>query len=105
MASPHILAARAARLSNLLSPAHARRKPCKVHGSLQAPITVAGSPPAPSMARRMLRLRLLFLVVAVPLGLWLLLPVFSGGAPPTLSGKIDSKRRQIERQEGRASAS
>jgi len=53
------------------------------------------------MARRMLRLRLLFLVVAVPLGLWLLLPVFSGGAPPTLSGKIDSKRRQIEAKKGR----
>jgi murein DD-endopeptidase MepM/ murein hydrolase activator NlpD len=52
------------------------------------------------MARRMLRLRLLVAVVAVPLALWLVLPVFSSGEPP-LSSRIDSKRRQIEAKKGR----
>jgi murein DD-endopeptidase MepM/ murein hydrolase activator NlpD len=48
------------------------------------------------MARRMSRLRLLFAVAALPLALWLLLPVLSDGAP--LQSKIDSKKRQIERK-------
>ena len=45
------------------------------------------------MARRMSRLRLLFVVAALPFALWLALPVLSDGAP--LSSKIESKRRAI----------
>jgi murein DD-endopeptidase MepM/ murein hydrolase activator NlpD len=48
------------------------------------------------MARRMSRLRLLIVVAALPLALWLLVPVLSDGAP--LQSKIDSKKRQIERK-------
>ena len=50
----------------------------------------------PRMARRMSRLRLLLLVAALPLALWLFVPVLSDGAP--LQSKIDSKKRQIERK-------
>jgi peptidoglycan DL-endopeptidase CwlO len=50
------------------------------------------------MARRMLRLRLLSVVVAVPLCLWLVVPVLSDGEP--ISTKIDSKRRQIDAKKG-----
>jgi murein DD-endopeptidase MepM/ murein hydrolase activator NlpD len=51
------------------------------------------------MARRMHRLRLLILVAAMPLGLWLFVPVLSDGAP--LSSRIESKKRAIERKKGR----
>jgi peptidoglycan DL-endopeptidase CwlO len=51
------------------------------------------------MARRMSRLRLLAAVVALPLSLWLFVPVLSDGAP--LSSRIDEKRREIERKKGR----
>ena len=51
------------------------------------------------MARRMHRLRLLILVAAMPLGLWLFVPVLSDGAP--LSSRIESKKRAIEEKKGR----
>jgi len=51
------------------------------------------------MARRMSRLRLVFLVAALPLVLWLFMPVLSGGAP--LQSRIEEKRRQIERKKSR----
>jgi murein DD-endopeptidase MepM/ murein hydrolase activator NlpD len=51
------------------------------------------------MARRMYRLRLLFLVAAMPLALWLALPVLSDGAP--LQSKIESKKREIAAKKGR----
>jgi murein DD-endopeptidase MepM/ murein hydrolase activator NlpD len=51
------------------------------------------------MARRMHRLRLLILVAAMPLGLWLFVPVLSDGAP--LSSRIESKKRAIEQKKGR----
>jgi peptidoglycan DL-endopeptidase CwlO len=51
------------------------------------------------MARRMSRLRLLIVVAALPLGLWLFVPMLSDGAP--LSSKIDEKKREIERKKGR----
>jgi peptidoglycan DL-endopeptidase CwlO len=53
----------------------------------------------PRMARRMSRLRLLVLVAALPLVLWLFVPVLSGGQ--SLSGRIEQKKRQIERKKGR----
>jgi murein DD-endopeptidase MepM/ murein hydrolase activator NlpD len=56
------------------------------------------------MARRM-RLGLFAGVVALPLVLWLALPVLSSGSPESrnraLEGKIDSKRGQIDRRRGR----
>jgi murein DD-endopeptidase MepM/ murein hydrolase activator NlpD len=51
------------------------------------------------MARRMYRLRLLFVVAAMPLALWLAVPVLSDGAP--LQGKIESKKRKIAEKKGR----
>jgi murein DD-endopeptidase MepM/ murein hydrolase activator NlpD len=57
----------------------------------------AGVPPR--MARRMSRLRLFFLVAALPLVLWLFVPVLSDGQ--SLSGRIEQKKRQIERKKGR----
>jgi murein DD-endopeptidase MepM/ murein hydrolase activator NlpD len=51
------------------------------------------------MARRMSRLRLLILVAAIPLAVWLAVPVLSDGAP--LSSRIDSKKREIEQKKGR----
>jgi peptidoglycan DL-endopeptidase CwlO len=51
------------------------------------------------MARRMYRLRLLFVVAAMPLALWLAVPVLSDGAP--LQGKIESKKRKIAAKKGR----
>ena len=51
------------------------------------------------MARRMYRLRLLFLVAAMPLALWLAMPVLSDGAP--LQSKIESKKHAIEEKKGR----
>src|SRR5215216_1579916 len=51
------------------------------------------------MRRRMPRLRLLALIIAMPFVLWLFVPVLSDGAP--LSSKIDEKRRAIERKKGR----
>jgi peptidoglycan DL-endopeptidase CwlO len=51
------------------------------------------------MARRMYRLRLVFVVAALPLGLWLAVPVLSDGAP--LSSKIESKRRAIAKKKSR----
>src|SRR5918997_5030633 len=53
----------------------------------------------PRMARRMYRLRLFFLVAAMPLALWLAAPVLSDGAP--LQSKIESKKREIEAKKGR----
>jgi murein DD-endopeptidase MepM/ murein hydrolase activator NlpD len=53
------------------------------------------------MARRMPRLRLLLLAAALPLALWLALPVLSDGAPPSISGRIDAKKRQIAAKRGR----
>ena len=47
----------------------------------------------------MYRLRLVILVAAMPLALWLCVPVLSDGAP--LSSRIDSKKRAIERKKGR----
>jgi murein DD-endopeptidase MepM/ murein hydrolase activator NlpD len=52
------------------------------------------------MARRMLRLRLLILVAAIPLALWLFVPVLSDGAPRNLTGKIEAKQRQIDAKKG-----
>jgi peptidoglycan DL-endopeptidase CwlO len=51
------------------------------------------------MARRMYRLRLLSLAAALPLALWLFVPVLSDGAP--LQSKIESKKRQIEKKRSR----
>jgi len=51
------------------------------------------------MARRMSRLRLVIAVAAMPLALWLAVPVLSDGSP--LSSRIQEKRRQIERKKGR----
>jgi peptidoglycan DL-endopeptidase CwlO len=51
------------------------------------------------MARRMYRLRLLILVAAMPLALWLAVPVLSDGAP--LSSRIESKKREIDKKKGR----
>jgi peptidoglycan DL-endopeptidase CwlO len=51
------------------------------------------------MARRMYRLRLLVLAAALPLGLWLFVPVLSDGAP--LQSKIESKKRQIAKKRSR----
>jgi peptidoglycan DL-endopeptidase CwlO len=51
------------------------------------------------MARRMSRLRLLIVAAALPLGLWLFVPVLSDGAP--LQSKIDSKRREIAKKKSR----
>jgi murein DD-endopeptidase MepM/ murein hydrolase activator NlpD len=48
------------------------------------------------MARRMPRLRLIVLVAALPLALWLVVPVLSDGAP--LTSRIEEKRRQIEKK-------
>jgi len=45
------------------------------------------------------RLRLVILVAAMPLGLWLFVPVLSDGAP--LSSRIESKKRAIEQKKGR----
>jgi peptidoglycan DL-endopeptidase CwlO len=51
------------------------------------------------MARRMSRMRLLLVVAAIPLALWLTVPVLSDGAP--LSTKIESKKRAIAEKKGR----
>ena len=51
------------------------------------------------MARRMSRLRIIAAVAALPLSLWLFVPVLSDGAP--LSTRIDEKRRAIERKKDR----
>ena len=51
------------------------------------------------MARRMSRLRLLIVVAALPLALWLALPVLSDGAP--LSSQIEAKKRAIAEKKGR----
>ena len=51
------------------------------------------------MPRRMSRLRLLALIVALPFGLWLFLPVLSDGAP--LQSRIQEKRRAIERKKAK----
>jgi murein DD-endopeptidase MepM/ murein hydrolase activator NlpD len=48
------------------------------------------------MARRMFRTRIFIGVAALPLALWLFVPVLSDGAP--LQSKIESKKRQIERK-------
>ena len=53
------------------------------------------------MARRMPRVRLLIVVAAIPLALWLVVPVLSDGAPRGIAGKIEVKRRQIEHKKGR----
>ena len=47
----------------------------------------------------MYRLRLLVLAAALPLGLWLFVPVLSDGAP--LQSKIESKKRQIAKKRSR----
>src|SRR4051812_7916823 len=52
------------------------------------------------MARRMQRLRLLIPVVAIPLALWLAVPVVSDGSPSSIAGRIESKQRQIDRKKG-----
>jgi len=59
----------------------------------------SGRCPIPSMARRMSRLRLVLLVAAMPLALWMLVPVLSDGAP--LSSRIESKKRAIDQKKGR----
>jgi murein DD-endopeptidase MepM/ murein hydrolase activator NlpD len=51
------------------------------------------------MARRMSRLRLLAAVAALPLALWLFVPVVSDGAP--LSSRIEAKKRAIDAKRGR----
>ena len=51
------------------------------------------------MARRMLRLRLGILVAAIPLVLWLFVPVLSDGAP--LTSRIDQTKTQIDKAKGR----
>jgi murein DD-endopeptidase MepM/ murein hydrolase activator NlpD len=59
--------------------------------------------PSPSMARRMaLRLRILLGAVALPLLLWLGLPMISTAASgPAIQHRIDSKRSQIEANKSR----
>ena len=47
----------------------------------------------------MSRLRLIALIVALPFGLWLFLPVLSDGAP--LQSRIEEKRRAIERKKAK----
>ena len=47
----------------------------------------------------MYRLRLLFMVAAIPLALWLAVPVISDGSP--LTSRIESKKRKIEQKKGR----
>jgi murein DD-endopeptidase MepM/ murein hydrolase activator NlpD len=59
----------------------------------------SGRRSTPSMARRMSRLRLVILVAAMPLALWMLVPVLSDGAP--LSSRIESKKHAIEQKKGR----
>jgi peptidoglycan DL-endopeptidase CwlO len=51
------------------------------------------------MARRMYRLRLLTVVAAMPLALWLFVPVLSDGAP--LTSRIESKKHAIAKKKGR----
>ena len=51
------------------------------------------------MPRRMSRLRLCVLVAAMPLALWLAVPVLSDGAP--LPSKIESKKRAIAEKKSR----
>jgi peptidoglycan hydrolase CwlO-like protein len=51
------------------------------------------------MARRMHRLRLGILVAALPLALWLFVPVLSDGAP--LTSRIDQKKAQIDKVKGK----
>jgi murein DD-endopeptidase MepM/ murein hydrolase activator NlpD len=51
------------------------------------------------MARRMYRLRLLLVAAALPLALWLFVPVLSDGAP--LSSRIESKKREIAQKRSR----
>jgi len=51
------------------------------------------------MARRMSRLRLSIAVAALPLTLWLFVPVLSDGAP--LSSRIEAKKRAIAEKRGR----
>jgi murein DD-endopeptidase MepM/ murein hydrolase activator NlpD len=46
------------------------------------------------------RLRLLILVAAMPLVLWLAVPVLSDGAPQNIAGKIERKQRQIAAKKG-----
>jgi peptidoglycan DL-endopeptidase CwlO len=55
------------------------------------------------MARRMTRrLGLLLVVVALPLALWGVLPMFSGAeSPGSIQNRIDAKRNQIEQRKGR----
>jgi murein DD-endopeptidase MepM/ murein hydrolase activator NlpD len=43
-----------------------------------------------------MRLRLLISVAALPLVLWAALPLVSSGAPRSIQGKIEDKRRQLE---------
>ena len=47
----------------------------------------------------MSRLRLLVLVAAIPLALWMLSPVLSDGAP--LSSRIEDKKQEIDKDKGR----
>ena len=47
----------------------------------------------------MSRLRLLVLVAAIPLALWMLSPVLSDGAP--LSSRIEEKKQEIDKDKGR----
>jgi peptidoglycan DL-endopeptidase CwlO len=51
------------------------------------------------MARRMHRLRLGILVAALPLALWLFVPVLSDGAP--LTSRIDQKKAEIVKVKGK----
>jgi murein DD-endopeptidase MepM/ murein hydrolase activator NlpD len=51
------------------------------------------------MARRMHRLRLGILVAALPLALWLFVPVLSDGAP--LTSRIDQKKAEIDKVKGK----
>jgi murein DD-endopeptidase MepM/ murein hydrolase activator NlpD len=51
------------------------------------------------MARRMFRVRLGILVAAVPLALWLFVPVLSDGAP--LTSRIDQTKTKIDRAKGK----
>jgi murein DD-endopeptidase MepM/ murein hydrolase activator NlpD len=51
------------------------------------------------MAGRMPRLRLIALIAALPVALWLFVPVLSDGAP--ISSRIEDKKREIERKKDR----
>jgi murein DD-endopeptidase MepM/ murein hydrolase activator NlpD len=51
------------------------------------------------MARRMSRLRLLIAAAAMPLALWLFVPVLSDGAP--ITSRIEAKKREIARKKSR----